>query len=55
MEVISLIPFMRLHIKIVTLKKMMLLVNKITSKRAYFLKSIPEDDDSLLYFLYYQS
>ena len=33
----------------------MSLAKEVTSKRTYLLKSIPEDEDSVLYLLYYRS
>ena len=45
---------MILYVKTVT-SQMMLLAKKLTSKCTYFLKSIPEDEGSLIPFLYDRS
>ena len=37
------------------IKNMMLIAKQLTSKGTYFLKSIPEDEDSPFYFLYCRS
>ena len=46
---------MILYIKTVTLKNDTFSEITITSKGKYFLKSIPEDEVSQFYFLYYRS